>query len=241
MLRLVCPGCDKTLGVPATAAGKPSTCPACATRFLVPADAEPEPAPAPRPRARVSVTRDDGDEDDDRPRRPIRRRPHDEDDESVARGRRVDDDDEDDEEDDRPARGRRVGDEHGGSSRKSKRRRNGALGWYLGPLGRVAENAVVTVVLALVSVPHPWVGVILLTLWAGLVMTAGGLWFAAVTLQDGLGEFFRCAVVPFHSLFYAISNWQRVKQPVTLQFIGFGQMLVVIALMFANGLAGSLK
>lgn len=213
VLRLVCPGCDKTLGVPATAAGKPCDCPSCGTKFLVPDDLEPEPAPAPRPRPRPA--RDD---DDDRPRRLERRRPRDEDDEPVGRRRRASDEDDDDDED-RPAR----------RSRPKKRRRSsggGAPDWYRGPLGRLAENAVITLLLALLALWSTSVAGGLLLAWGGLIGTFGSIWFLVVAGREGAAQVLLNLFVPFYSLYYAVTRWHDVSHPVTLYLIGYAQTFV---------------
>ncbi|MFO0799631.1 MAG: hypothetical protein U0804_19340 [Gemmataceae bacterium] len=227
VLRLVCPGCDKTLGVPATAAGKPCVCPACSLKFLVPADAEPE-EPAPRSR------RDRDDDEDDRParrrprddddedRRPARRRSRDddEDDEPVSRSRRPRDDDDDD---DRPSRRSKP------KPKKRRKSRGGGGGlpdWYRGPLGRLAENAVITVLLGLLALAVPGLGGGLLTAWGFVLMMGGSIWFLVLSAKEGVDQLLLNLFIPFYSLYYAISRWDDVKHPVTLYLIGVVQYLI---------------
>jgi hypothetical protein len=219
MLRLLCPGCDKTLGVPDALAGKPSTCPACGLRFLVPADLEPEPAPPPRPRAAARSARAD---EDDREERPARRRPRDEedDDEPVARGRRVYED-EDDEDYDRPARKSRRK-----PTRRKSRSGGGLPDWYRGPLGRLAENAVVTLLLVGLALVSPMAGGGLLAAWGFVVMMAGTIWFLVLAAKEGVDQLLLNLFIPFYSLYYAVSRWDDVKHPVTLYLIGVAQYLV---------------
>ncbi len=241
VLRLLCPGCDKTLGLPAGAAGKPATCPACDTKFLVPADAEPEPAPEPRSRPRPA--RDD---DDDHPRRPARRRPRDDDDdEPVARGRRVDDEDDEDDRPRRPgARGRRVDDDEDDyeeeddrptrrprSKPKGRRKsRGGPSDWYRGPLGRLAENAVITLLLGVVALLSPVVGGGLLAGWGFLLMWGGFIWFLVVSGKEGAAQVLLNLFVPFYAIFYAITRWDDVKHPVTVYLIGVAQYIIGVFL-----------
>jgi hypothetical protein len=44
-IRLQCPACRKVCAVPATAAGKPASCPACGTAFRVPRHPGPDEDP----------------------------------------------------------------------------------------------------------------------------------------------------------------------------------------------------
>jgi len=229
VLRVVCPGCDKTLGVPATAAGKPSTCPACGIRFLVPDDLEPEPAPAPKPRPRPAPP----------PRRPEPRRPRDEDDhEPVSRRRRVDDDDDEDDDDERPARRSRA--------KPKKRRRAGGGGmpeWYRGPLGRLAENAVITLLLALLALASPVVAGGLLIAWGFILASVSSIWFLVLAGKEGVDQVLLNLFIPFYSVYYAISRWDDVKHPVTLNLIGGAQYTIGVVLFLVPFLAkvGELK
>ncbi|HYH65681.1 MAG TPA: hypothetical protein VD866_13375 [Urbifossiella sp.] len=221
VLRVVCPGCDKTLGLPAAAAGKPAKCPACGIKFLVPDDLEPEPAPAPKPRPR--------------PAPPPRRRPRDEDDdEPVSRRRRVydDDDDDDDDDDERPSRRSRA--------KPKKRRRAGGGGmpeWYGGPLGRLAENAVITLLLALLALASPMVAGWLLIGWGFVLASVSAIWFLVLAGREGVDQVLLNLFIPFYSVYYAITRWDDVKHPVTLNLIGGAQYTIGILLVLAPLLA----
>ncbi|MBN9518724.1 hypothetical protein J0H58_09425 [bacterium] len=242
VLRLLCPGCDKTLGVPAAAAGMPCDCPACGTKFMVPTDAEPEPAPTPRSRR---PARDD--DDDNRPRRPVRRQRDEDDDEPVTRGRRVADDDDDDE-DERPrrpaARSRRADDEDDDDRparrSKPKRRRTSGGGlpdWYRGPLGRLAENAVITLLLVAVALASPVLSGGLLAAWGFLLMMGGYIWFLVVSGKEGAAQVILNLFVPFYAIFYAITRWDDVKHPVTVYLIGVAQYTTGVLLLVGPLLA----
>lgn len=99
-LEIQCPGCQRKLRVPATAAGKRVRCPQCANVISVPGGGEitstPKPPPPPPAMSRMPAS-SHIEEDDDRPRRP--RADDDDDDEGPRRRSRDDDDD-----DDRPIR-----------------------------------------------------------------------------------------------------------------------------------------
>ena len=222
VLRLVCPGCDKTLGVPAAGAGKPSTCPSCGTRFMVPEDLEPEPAHAPKPRPRPTPPP---------PRRPEPRRARDEDDdEPVSRRRRVDDDDDDDDEDDRPARRSK------GKSKKRRGSRGGGGGlpdWYRGPLGRLAENAAITLVLAVLALFAPGIAGGLLMAWGFTLGMVGGIWSLVISAKEGVDQLLLNLFIPFYWAFYMITRWEKVKLPGTLYLVGFVQYVVGILILLA--------
>ncbi len=207
MLRLICPGCDKTLAVPDARAGTEGTCPACRERFLIPAAPPPAPPPPPvRPvaaRLRVVVApaesspldREEDDEFEERVRRP----------KSPGRRRK--------------------------RSRKADREPSA---WYLGFQGALLGVGVLTASLLVLSLIH-WAVAVLLILGGWAVALAGAMWFYVEAFRESPTEGLMCMFMPFYALYYTVTRFAALKRPLLLQLVGVGIQLLGLLVISLQG------
>jgi hypothetical protein len=246
MIRLICPGCKKKLGIGDHLAGRVVVCPECKGKVRVP---KPEPpaevemleeveeleeveAKPPRPRPSTAVKRPAPTEDRPRPPTGIRRRPADEEDEPPRRKPRDEAPAEEDE--DRPRRKRK---------RKPKRYRlksergesNGLFGMEPFTVGLLGVGAVCVPLLLLAVFLPP---VLLVTLAVGvLLMIAGGIWLLIVAFSDSPLQGVLCWFVPLYSIFYLVTHWEECKRPFFVQMVG---LLLLMANSCVGGVAGAM-
>jgi hypothetical protein len=250
MIEFQCPKCHKRLRADESKAGKPCVCPACQTRFPIPAAAADDdiiedvvtverPSKAkPRrdPDARVveePVRRRRPADDEEEPVR--RRRPADEDDDGPVRKRRPLDEDED--EDEFPRRRRRDEDEEDEEEerprrRKKKKRRHksfelplGMDAFTAGLLG-VGVFGLLFVPLALFS---PVIAVV--PYGMGTCMCLGGwIWLVVIAFQDETQHGVLCLCCSPYCIYYIATHFEDAKRPFFVWLTGF-------VLQMAGGLA----
>ena len=209
MLRLICPGCDKTLAVPDARAGTEATCPACRERFLVPA-APPPPAP-PSPPVRPA---------------PARLRVV----EAPAESRRVDDavDDEPEERVRRPrSSGRRR--------KRSRKEEHDPTPWYLGFLGVLLGLGVLTALVFVLSLILS-AAALLLVFGGWALAFAGSIWFIVEVFREDQTEGLMCMLVPFYPFYYTVTHFAVVKRPLLTNLVGVGIMMLGVLVISQRGL-----
>lgn len=242
MPRCQCPRCFSPIDAE-TLTDSIGTCPRCGSRFRVPAGIRktttpPRPAEDPlllnkpgRPASRAERPRSSPP-----PRRPAkrpdpiaspvperprpaptvsRRRPTELDEDLSPDVVEDEDDDDEEEEDDEPRPVRR----------RRRRRRWLPRAGLLGFTARLAAVCVpLWVVCFLLCFVHG-LGAYLLLGAGFLLMLAGGLWFTALTFQDGLLTALLCYFVPLYALYFLVANWDRTGPTFVLQTFGFGYFL----------------
>jgi hypothetical protein len=189
----LCPACNNTCRLPASVA-----VPARQEEEIldvVAADEEPR-----RPRRGEAITAEAPDE---------RRRP---------RGRR----DEEDEGEDVDLEVVEDGDDRRRRKRRKRRRRRSGGGGGGIDLDWVSFPLILMIVLGfpalifsvLIFLVNP------LAALASLFMFGGGIWFMVIVAEDGFVTLLLCMFVPFYSLYYTFTNFERVAIPFLLQTIG---------------------
>ncbi|HEY3789330.1 MAG TPA: hypothetical protein VGL71_10770 [Urbifossiella sp.] len=244
MIRLICPGCDKTLQVNDNLAGRAVACPSCKTKFQVPQaeppdDEPPSRKPAPPPRNTTTKPSSEADRD------PPRRKPRDDDDDDDRPRSRRRDNDEDDEDDDRPRRRRRDldddddddDDDRPRSRAKKKKKRRARSG---GDGGGFSSWSISSKVVS-ISAAFCFVCLLFSFLWppiffaalglSYILMFAGGIGMLIVAFNDDVMQGILCLLVPFYSLYYLITHFEECKQPFLIQIGG----LLLMMFMFCAG------
>ena len=220
MIRIPCPGCDKTLRMPDSLTGRTVACPQCKTKFRVPplgatqdADEQAEAAPSKTPTARKpGKMRPPVEAESQRPVKRSQKLLEEEELEELdnleeieepakkkLRGRRADDEADREEQHHRPSR-----------KRKKKLRAKGANRWVewwagLSPFGKFIGGAVAAcVVLALLSVFFPPLALIPMVLAVAMVLI--GQWMLIVAaFQDSAAVGLAYLIVPLFPLYFIIT------------------------------------
>ena len=209
VIRLICPGCEKTLKVNETQAGKIITCPACKTRFQVP-QPELDEHPPPKPSRRVTAAAVDEEEAEEKPRR--KRHDKEEDDEDKPRRSRRDE-----EEDEEPRPRPRA--------KKKKKKLRSRQGGGFAEWGLITQVLVISAAIWAISfaLGFVWPPLMFVALGVGAILTiVGGIMFLIVVIQDDIIQVILCFFVPFYSLFYLITHFDECKQAFFIQMAGIG-------------------